>query len=44
MKAKTIALEALIPRLAGPPCTTEHRRASPSGRVLSRVNYPEEEF
>jgi hypothetical protein len=44
MKAKTIALEALIPGLAGPPCTTEHRRAGPSGRVLSRVNHPEEEF
>jgi len=44
MKAKTIALEALIPGLAGPPCTTEHCRAGPSGRVLSRMSNPEEEF
>ncbi|MGA2475928.1 MAG: hypothetical protein ABSF73_04850 [Terriglobia bacterium] len=44
MKAKTIALEALIAGLAGPPCTTEQRRAGPGGRVLSRVSNPEEEF
>jgi hypothetical protein len=44
MKAKTIALEALIPGLAGPPCTTEQRRASPSGRARSLVSNPEEEF
>jgi hypothetical protein len=29
MKAKTIALEALIPGLAGPPCTTEHAAPAP---------------
>jgi hypothetical protein len=44
MKVKTIGLGALIPGLAGPPCTTEHRRAGPSVRVLSRVSNPEEEF
>ena len=44
MKAKTIALEALIPGLEGPSCTAEQRRAGASGRVLSRVSNPEEEF
>ncbi|MGB9484787.1 MAG: hypothetical protein WCD04_01550 [Terriglobia bacterium] len=44
MKAKTNALEALIPGLAGLPCTTEQRRAGPGGRVLARVSNPEEEF
>jgi hypothetical protein len=44
MKAKTTALEALIPGLAGPRCTTEQRRAGPSGRALSRVSNPKEEF
>jgi hypothetical protein len=41
MKAKTIAPEALIPGLAGRPCTTEHHAGS-SGRVLS--SNLEEEF
>ena len=44
MGAKTIALQAPIPGRADPPCTTEHRRAGPSGRVLSRVSNPKEEF
>jgi hypothetical protein len=43
MKAQTMALERLIPGLAGPLCNG-HRRAGPSGRVLSRVSNPEEEF
>ncbi|MGO8733647.1 MAG: hypothetical protein ACLQVM_12755 [Terriglobia bacterium] len=44
MKAKTIALQALIRGLAGPPCSTEYRHTGPRARVQSGVSNPEEEF